>query len=1051
MIKLLSLQANNFKQLQDVNLRFPDCGSVLIEGRNEAGKSTLFEAIFFALFGKPLLTGTTVEDLLGYEATEGIVLLDISTPGGRFLIQRKIRRAKTRATAEARLRVYNADGTEGEEVRGASGVNERLQQELKLDSDAFLNSCFVEQKKLEKLEGMTAADREKSLMRLLNMDRMLDDERNLRITVEDSRRLQRLEQRVRLAEVMAEIPGVQKRGRECKLALDIIAMKDRLAAIDACHATIAAAGARLASLEAPIKELEERVRRIEAIRAACAGAEIIGVRLGAIERQAQDAVRLREQLAELDRLETEAIPALNERLARMSRLRGRWSRLIALDAEAEHAVSAAEDLKRRIVGAEAAQKAVAELEARVDSETKQVLALEAEEAELAVAERAATARQALEDWLAAVAARDGVETITRDADAARGAAASAERQSQDASLAVALARRSVNSATNRSFVPVIGAVFLAWFAREPRLPRSLALVMYGIAVFLAILALVLAIDRRKRVGSLADRMQEEIRLSGALRDAQNALVRLEGQMENAQATSGAAAGRLEQAVVRLESVGEPIPTSAQNATDRLAALPPSEGLEGSGRLGEVRRAIAQVQGAIDEQRRAIATQRAEISAVNVPVLKATADRLEAWTARIRDTIIAHWSESACAMAMSLGIEVSESMAANRESTSAAEAAVVEQVRQMQRSLAERAGIEQRIADLAAAGERERVEVTAAWPSIAAVHPDAVVPDSVASAKSLRADLGDELETLDEDSATPELRRLRDERNAAENDRTVASREARTSESDLRRRADALKYPSDDPLTQEALAEAIPDWASADPARRADLEAEFEDLKDRDAGLKARRFDLATALGIDPASERLDPETERSQRDDVARDQAVREKAITILRNARERIMGKVLPYTIEHMRRILPALTMERYHDAKLTSDYKIEVWDERASMWKSKNIFSGGTRDQFSLALRLAFAVATLPQERGAAPGFIFLDEPLSSFDAERSAALMYLLTKGEIAETFDQILVISHNQAISADEFQYRLKLDAGRIEEAPEEMRPVTAQMEFETPYR
>jgi exonuclease SbcC len=169
---------------------------------------------------------------------------------------------------------------------------------------------------------------------------------------------------------------------------------------------------------------------------------------------------------------------------------------------------------------------------------------------------------------------------------------------------------------------------------------------------------------------------------------------------------------------------------------------------------------------------------------------------------------------------------------------------------------------------------------------------------------------------------------------------------------------------------------------------------------------------------------------------VVRDIAVRERAIRILDLARSSIMRKVMPYTLAHMRRILPALTMDRYHDAELTEDYKIRVWDERAGAWKSKNIFSGGTRDQFSLALRLAFAIATLPQERGSAPSFIFLDEPLSSFDAERSAALLYLLTQGEVAEAFDQILVISHSNSPAADGFQYRVHLEAGRVSEPTSE---------------
>ena len=42
MITLKRLKAHNFKGLTDVDLTFPDRGSILIEGHNEAGKSTLF-------------------------------------------------------------------------------------------------------------------------------------------------------------------------------------------------------------------------------------------------------------------------------------------------------------------------------------------------------------------------------------------------------------------------------------------------------------------------------------------------------------------------------------------------------------------------------------------------------------------------------------------------------------------------------------------------------------------------------------------------------------------------------------------------------------------------------------------------------------------------------------------------------------------------------------------------------------------------------------------------------------------------------------------------
>jgi DNA repair protein SbcC/Rad50 len=54
-ITLKQLQAENFKGLCSVDLMFPERGSVLIEGQNEAGKSTLFEAVYVALYGKPLV------------------------------------------------------------------------------------------------------------------------------------------------------------------------------------------------------------------------------------------------------------------------------------------------------------------------------------------------------------------------------------------------------------------------------------------------------------------------------------------------------------------------------------------------------------------------------------------------------------------------------------------------------------------------------------------------------------------------------------------------------------------------------------------------------------------------------------------------------------------------------------------------------------------------------------------------------------------------------------------------------------------------------------
>jgi exonuclease SbcC len=152
-------------------------------------------------------------------------------------------------------------------------------------------------------------------------------------------------------------------------------------------------------------------------------------------------------------------------------------------------------------------------------------------------------------------------------------------------------------------------------------------------------------------------------------------------------------------------------------------------------------------------------------------------------------------------------------------------------------------------------------------------------------------------------------------------------------------------------------------------------------------------------------------------------------AVTLLDVTRDGIMAGIKTRIESHMVQFLPALTDQRYSMARIDEiNYRIEVYDREARRWRIKGVFSGATQDQFSLALRLAFALSTIPSTRGARPGFIFLDEPLSGFDSERRKGFMALL-KNELPKYFDQIIVISHLEALQ-EEFQNRLLLEAGRI---------------------
>ncbi|HKT39035.1 MAG TPA: ABC transporter ATP-binding protein, partial [Ktedonobacterales bacterium] len=234
---------------------------------------------------------------------------------------------------------------------------------------------------------------------------------------------------------------------------------------------------------------------------------------------------------------------------------------------------------------------------------------------------------------------------------------------------------------------------------------------------------------------------------------------------------------------------------------------------------------------------------------------------------------------------------------------------------------------------------------------------------------------------------------------------------------------------------ELMETLVADWPALAGAGDPDaLAATLERVSAIEGQLRQQVEALCLQHGFD--AETLDAEECQKAYDDLAREQRQRRLAADMADEVFKRIVQRVLPETEMHMRALLPDLTDGRYRDVTLLSgdensaDLRIRVWDEQAGRYVGKHLFSGGTRDQCSLALRLAFALATLPKELGAMPGFIFLDEPLSSFDDRRSQALVDVLTRGPIAKQFPQVFLISHSQSFDPAAFTCALRMAGGRV---------------------
>lgn len=158
--------------------------------------------------------------------------------------------------------------------------------------------------------------------------------------------------------------------------------------------------------------------------------------------------------------------------------------------------------------------------------------------------------------------------------------------------------------------------------------------------------------------------------------------------------------------------------------------------------------------------------------------------------------------------------------------------------------------------------------------------------------------------------------------------------------------------------------------------------------------------------------------------------AVTKYSIKGLEQTAESLRNRVKPQVERYMGLILPVITSGRYKAVQLEEDYTVKVFDPEAGEFRPREVFSGGTEDQLLLGMRLAFALALIPQAKGRNPEFLFLDEPLGSSDKVRREGILNLMHR-ELAENFKQIFLVSHVGDLEA-EADTIIEMDNGMVRE-------------------
>lgn len=118
--------------------------------------------------------------------------------------------------------------------------------------------------------------------------------------------------------------------------------------------------------------------------------------------------------------------------------------------------------------------------------------------------------------------------------------------------------------------------------------------------------------------------------------------------------------------------------------------------------------------------------------------------------------------------------------------------------------------------------------------------------------------------------------------------------------------------------------------------------------------------------------------------------------------------GQVIPHASFIINQILPTLTDSRYSQFEITEDLRFKAYSTEAGGYKEREIFSGGTQDQFLIALRLAFTQSILDSRVMADRYSLLMDECISSSDDQRKQGIFEALDA--MKKTFSQIFIIAH-----------------------------------------
>jgi len=159
-VKLLSLRLSNFRQHVATDLHF-ESGITGIIGPNGSGKTTILEAIAYALYG----WGRTSRELM-------LSLNPVGKPNLRVELDFELGRHQYRVTRGRATAELYLDGQTEPIATTPTAVADRIQRALGMSRDEFFRTYFTGQKELALMAAMAPGERARFLSKVLGYEKL---------------------------------------------------------------------------------------------------------------------------------------------------------------------------------------------------------------------------------------------------------------------------------------------------------------------------------------------------------------------------------------------------------------------------------------------------------------------------------------------------------------------------------------------------------------------------------------------------------------------------------------------------------------------------------------------------------------------------------------------------------------------------------------------------------------------------------------------------------------------------------------------------------------